>query len=102
MIISYNSGTLQEICFISATAENRLGDAAAKSLQARHADLLAAKNVFDLPVGKIFFDGAQCTLALGDLLSINMVPNYPAVGEGADYDWATVGRVKIMGINGVE
>jgi len=73
------------------------------SLQARHSDMVAARSVYELPVGKLNFaaDWSSCTLKVGEILSIQMVPNYPALGHGEPYDWSTVGRIKLMGINGV-
>jgi hypothetical protein len=102
LLISYNSQTLQEICFYPATATKLLGNVAAVSLQARHADIQAADNVFDLPVGEITVDRNICTLAVPNVLSIVMAPNHAAANDGAVLDWSTVGRVKLMGINDVE
>jgi len=78
-----------------------LGEKAAISLQARHSDIQAASNVHELPVGDVSFDGNLCTLTVPNILSIEMSPNYGAVEEGTLYDWSTVARVKIMGINHV-
>lgn len=99
MLISYNSQTLQEICFLPATAVKLLGNAAATSLHARHADMQAATNVFDLPVGEIVINCNVCTLTVPNVLSIVMSPNYAAANDGTVLDWSTVGRVKLMGIN---
>lgn len=101
MLISYNSQLLQEICFQSAAAVRRLGQEAAVSLQARHSDIQAASNVFELLVGQVTVDGNLCTLTDGDVLSIEMAPNYGAMEGGALFDWSTVARVKVMGINDV-
>jgi hypothetical protein len=102
LLISYNSQVLQEICFNPATATKLLGETAAVTLQARHADLEAADNVFELPVGKIAINRNVCTLTVSNVLSIVMSPNYAAANDGAVLDWSTVGRVKLMGINNVE
>jgi len=72
------------------------------SLQARHADLQAADNVFDLLVGQVSVHDDVCTLTVKDLLSIVMSPNYAAAASGSAYDWSTVGRIKLMGINDVK
>lgn len=101
LLISYNTQLLQEICFQSSAAIKYLGEEAATSLQARHADLQAANNVFDLLVGQVSVHDNLCTLTVKDVLSIVMSPNYAAATGGAMYDWSTVGRVKLMGINDV-
>ena len=100
MLISYNSQLLQEICFQSSVATKHLGEEAAISLQARHADLEAADSVFELPVGQVSVAENICTLTAPNL-SMVMAPNYAGVGEGSVYDWATVARVKLMAINDV-
>ena len=71
-------------------------------LQDRHADIQAADNIDDLLVGEISVQEDLCTLTFKDVLSIVMSPNYPAATGGAVYDWSTVGRVKLMGINDVK
>ena len=101
MQISYNSQLLQEICFRSSAAIKYIGEEAAKILQARHADLEAADNVFELPVGQVSVNDNLCTLTLQDVLSIEMSPNYAIACEGSMFDWSTVGRVKLMRINDV-
>ncbi|MDH7971465.1 hypothetical protein QH494_04665 [Sphingomonas sp. AR_OL41] len=101
LLISYNSQILQEICYQASVAKKILGDAAAASLQARHADIQAANNVFELPVGQVSIDENLCTLTVSNVLSIVMSPNYAAANDSAVYDWATVGRIKLMGINDV-
>lgn len=102
MLISYSSQVLQEICFQHSSAVKYLGEEAAISLQARHSDLQAADNVFDLPVGAVSVDGINCALDFRNQLSIKMVANYAAAQDGETYDWATVQRVKIVGINDVQ
>ena len=101
MLISYNSQLLQEICFRSSAAVKYLGEEAAKTLHARHADLEAADNVFDLPVGQVSVNDNTCTLTVQDVLSIEMSPNYATASNGLRFDWSTVGRVKLMRINDV-
>lgn len=101
MLISYNSELMQDICFRTSAAIQYLGEEAAESLQARHSDILAASNVYELLVGKVTVVGSLCTLEVPNLLSIQMVPNYPALVDGSQYDWSTVARIKIMGINNV-
>ena len=93
---------LQEICFNPPVAIKLLGESAAGSLQARHADIEAADNVFELPIGKITINQNVCTLTVPNVLSIVMSPNYAAANDGAVLDWSTVGRVKLMGINDVQ
>ena len=100
-MISYNTQRLQEICFSSSAAVECLGKEAAICLHARHADVLAASNISELPVGQVSIDGNLCTLAVPGVLSIVMTPNYGAVGDDSLYDWTTVERVKVMGINNV-
>lgn len=78
-----------------------LGLEAATSLRARHSDIQAAHSVFELPVGKVAVNGNLCILTASDILSVHMVPNYPALEDGSQYDWATVVRVKLIGINDV-
>ena len=102
MLISYNSQLLQEICFQSSIAVQHLGENAAVCLQARHSDIQAVSNVFELLVGQVSVDGNLCTLTVPDLLSIVMTPNYAAAGDGSPFDWSTVGRVKLMGVNDVK
>ena len=100
MLISYNTQLLQEICFHSSTAVEYLGEAAI-ALQARHSDIQAASNIFELPVGRVDIDGNLCTLSAPCAISIVMLPNYLEINDANPYDWTTVGRVKIMGINDV-
>lgn len=99
LLISYNSELLQEICFQASVATRHLGEKAAISLQTRHSDIEAADNVFDLPVGQVSVNDNLCTLTVANTLSIVMAPNYGPSTEGALYDWATVGRIKLMAIN---
>lgn len=101
LLISYNSELLQEICFKAETAINFLGEEAAASLQAQHSDIQAASNVYELLVGEVTVDGNLCTLEILNLLSITMMPNYPVLTDGSQYDWSTVTRIKLMGINDV-
>jgi len=101
LLISYNTELLRDICFRTSTAIKYLGDEAAISLRARHSDIQAASNVFELPVGQVAVDGNLCTLTVPDFLSIMMAPNYAVADDGSLYDWSTVGRVKLMGINDV-
>ena len=101
LLISYNTELLRDVCFNTATAIEYLGEEAAISLQARHSDIQAASSVYELLVGQVSVDGNRCRLAVADLLSILMVPNYAATGDGSTYDWSTVGRVKLLEINDV-
>lgn len=102
LLISYNSELLRDICFQSSTAIKYLGEEAAVFLQARHSDIQAASNVFELLVGRVSVYGNLCTLTVPNFLSILMTPNYGVTDEGSLYDWSTVGRVKLMGINDVK
>lgn len=102
MLISYQSQLLQEICFHSTSAIQHLGKQAAISLQARHADIQAARNVFELLVGQVAVEGGVCTLTIPDVLSITLVPNYGASDSVKLYDWSTVERIKVTGINNVK
>lgn len=102
MLISYNSEILRDVCFYTPTAIKYLGEHAAIFLRARHSDIQAARNVFELPAGRILIEGNLCTLTAPDFLSIVMTPNYTAANDGSSYDWSTVGRVKLMGINDVK
>ena len=102
LLISYNTKLLQEICFRTPTAIKYLGEEATSSLQERHSDIQAASSVYELLVGQIFIDGNSCILKVPNLLSIQMVPNYAVLEDSLQYDWATVARVKLMGINDVK
>lgn len=102
MLISYNSELLREICFQESSAIKYLGEEAATSLRARYSDLVAAENVTELPIGQVDINGNLCTLIFRDVLSIKMVPNYGAAPNGHEYDWSTVQRVKLVGVNDVE
>ncbi|MAZ15254.1 MAG: hypothetical protein CL535_02780 [Ahrensia sp.] len=102
MLIAYNTELLRDICFRDSIAKEHLGEKAAISLQARHSDIQAASNVFELLVGQVSVDGNLCTLTVPGFLSIVMAPNYPVSNDGSVYDWSTVGRVKLMGINNVK
>ena len=102
LLISYNTELLRDVCFHTSTAIKYLGEEAAISLQARHSDIQAASNVFELLVGQVSVDGNLCTLTDSDFLSIEMVPNYAAADDGSLCDWSTVGRVKLMRINDVK
>lgn len=100
-MISYNTELIQAICFHTSTAIEYLGEGAAASLRARHSDILAASNVFELLVGQVSVNGNLCTLTVPNLLSLEMAPNYAIPDDGSVYDWSTVERVKLMGINDV-
>ena len=63
--------------------------------------MLAAGNVFELPIGEIAIDQNTCTLTVPKVLSILMSPNYAAASAGRVFDWSTVARIKLMGINDV-
>lgn len=102
LLISYNTELIRDICFHTSTAIEYLGEAAAISLQARHSDIQAASNIFELLVGQVSVNGNLCTLTVPDFLSILMAPNYGVADDGSLYDWSTVGRVKLMGINDVK
>lgn len=102
MLISYNTEVLRDICFYTSTAIEYFGEEEARSLQARHSDIQAADNVFELPVGQINIDGNRCTLTVSERLSIAMIPNYGVADNGNLYDWSTVKRVKLMRVNNVE
>lgn len=102
MQISYNSRLLQEICFQTSVAVKYFGEELTHGLQARHADILAANHVYDIPIGQVIVKGNECKLEFPQGLSFQMTPNYGAGIESGQYDWATVGRVKIMRINDVE
>ena len=102
MLISYNSELLRDICFYTSAAIEHLGQEAAISLQARHSDIQAAGSVLELLVGQVSVDGNLCTLTVPNVLSITMAPNYGIAHDGSLYDWSTVGRVKLMGINDVK
>lgn len=101
-MISYNTELLRDICFHTSIAIRYFGKEAAVSLQARHSDIQAARNVFELPVGQVSVDENLSTLTVPDFLSIVMAPNYAATDDGSLYDWSTVGRIKLMGINDVK
>ena len=102
MLISYNTELIQNICFKNSVAIEYLGNEAAKSLQARHADIEAAGNIYELLVGRVTTDEDRCALVVSDILTIKMIQNYTASSDGTIYDWSTVSRVKIVGINHVE
>lgn len=102
LLISYNSEILRDVCFHTPTAIKYLGKDVAIFLRARHSDIQAARNVFELLVGRVLIEGNLCTLVVPDILSIVMTPNYFAANDGSFYDWSTVGRVKLMGINDVK
>ncbi|MGO1121259.1 hypothetical protein ACTL6U_21395 [Rhodovibrionaceae bacterium A322] len=101
MLISYNTEILREICFCTSAAIEYLGEEAAVCLQARHSDIQAASSISELLIGQVSFDANQLILEMPNLLVIKMVPNYPALESGSQYDWSTVSRVKLMGINDV-
>lgn len=102
MLISYNTELLRDICFHTSIAIKYLGEEAAISLQARHSDIQAARNIFEVPIGRVSVDQNLCTLTIQNYLSIVMAPNYVATDDSSMYDWSTVGRVKLMGINDVK
>lgn len=101
MYISYNSENLQEICNKSSSAIDALGEERALFLQARLADIQASDTVFDLPLGERSITNNDCTLKYKNSFSIRLTPNYGPLGAGQAYDWTTVRRVKIMGVNNV-
>jgi len=101
-LISYNTALLREICFQTSTAIDYLGEMAATCLQARHSDIQAATNIFELPFGKVSLEGNVCYLIVPDILSITIIPNYGIPDDGSLYDWSTVERVKLIRINDVE
>lgn len=102
MLISYNTELLRDICFRTSTAVKYLGKEGALCFQARHSDILAATSIRELLVGKVIVSGNTCKLEVPNLVSILLAPNYALLGDGEQYDWSTVARVKIMGINDVK
>lgn len=102
MLISYNSQLLQDICFQTPTAVRSFGEKITYDLQARHADILAARNVYDLPIGQVVVNGNKCKIIFSQSLWIEMIPNYGLATRAGQFDWATVGRVKVIRINNVE
>jgi len=102
LLISYNSQLLQEICYQTSVAVKYFGEGITHDLQARHSDILAAKNVYGLPLGKVIVNENECTLKFSETLSLQLSPNYGIAAESGHFDWATVRRVKIMRINDVE
>ncbi len=101
LLISYDTQLLRDICFNSATAIKYLGKVGATSLQALHSDIQAADSVYALPAGQPAVDGNVCTLTVSDSLSMILAPNYPGAKDSGLYDWTTVRRIKVMGINDV-
>lgn len=101
LLISYNTEIIRDICWQKSVAIQYLGKEEAIFLHARHSDIQAARTIYDLPVGKVTVEGNQCTLSGPGRLSIVMAPNYPVLSDRSLYDWTTVVRIKIMGINDV-
>lgn len=102
LLISYNSQLLQDICFQTPTAVRYFGEEITRDLQARHADILAARNVYELPIGQVVVNENECSISFSNSLSIDMIPNYGSAIRTGQFDWATVGRIKFMRINNVE
>lgn len=99
MLISYHTENLLNICFHNATAVGLLGEEIAKILQSRHADLLAVRTIYDLPLGRTTINGNVCEIRFGTTLTMEVVPNYPPPDHNEEYDWNTIERIKIMKIN---
>ena len=100
MVISYNTKSLQQLCFDSEFAIVEIGKEAAISLRARHEEIRAARNVHDIPYGRISTEGNLCCLEVPNILTIEMMPNYPEK-IGISFDWTSVHRIKLMRINNV-
>jgi hypothetical protein len=101
LLIAFNSKALQEICHQSSAAIKSLGAVSADALHARLSDIQAALNVFDLPVGNVTIYENNCHYIYKDLVRVLMVPNYGVIDPGEVFDWESVHRIKIMGINDV-
>jgi hypothetical protein len=102
LLISYNTARIQDICFNSSTAIKCFGEEIAKSLQTVHSDIQAAANIYELPIVQITVDDNTCTLKFSNFLSLLIVPNYEIGNDDDIFDWNTVERVKIMGVNNVK
>lgn len=68
MLISYNTEQIRDVCFRESIAMECLGDEAAILLQARHSDIVAANNVFELPFGGVTIYGNSCVINASKVL----------------------------------
>lgn len=89
------------MCENNAWARKALGVDVAGALQRRLADLEAAEVITDLPWLNIVF-GADCDAAIeihvGYWLNIVAIPGAPPMDGNQKFDWTTVDRVKLIGI----
>lgn len=104
METSFDTVALRTLCEDPAVAEATYKPLVAASLRSRLADLSAATNVYDLPVGNPrllqFTEPAQYVLDLAPpyvlhFCSAHVKPPYLPTGE---VDWRRVNRIKILAI----
>jgi len=104
LIVSFETKELREICELEEEAKARFGNIVALKLQHRLADIFAANNVCDIPVGNPHEVEACRTptyqISLVENFCIRIVANQKKVPvlENGSVDWNNVMRVKIISI----
>lgn len=102
MIICFNNKALEDLCSNPSTMARRLGEASAKKLRARLADLSAATSVADLVAGKPHpLKGDRSgqfavSLAGGQRLVFASSDDPPPVDEHGNVSWRAVRSVRII------
>jgi toxin HigB-1 len=105
MDIAFKNNHLKELCENSRYAKRELGEACAKKLHARIADIQAAANVTELIAGKPHpltgkNDYMKYSIQLDGGNRLVFVPDLNPIPRRADggIDWMLVTRVKVVDI----
>lgn len=105
MIIAFEAQHLRQICEDDTVACRELGVEATRILLLRLADIRAATNIFDLPVGRPRIQGDNGELLefdLGHDLVMTWIVNHIKwpVNETGDVDWNSVTRIRLLRMGG--
>ena len=102
MLIAFNSLPLKKICESEKIALKYFDKDTVEKIFNRVSDLLAARNIFELPIGSPRVSSNMCIIDISDEKNIIIKQNYPTKnGKEELYHWKTVQRIKIMRIANV-
>jgi len=103
--LSFTNTEIRKICEDNTVAKETYGQEVAYKLKSRLADLIAADNVMDLPVGNIFMynngDAYKCKIDLSGGYKIIFCQNHVKVplDDNGETNWSKVSRIKILQIS---
>ena len=101
--LAFLTREIRTLCEQDTAAVAKLGPAVAAALRRRLADLEAASNAVELPVGNVrldssFHDGSVCLVDLDDgwMLRFRAGHANPPLSREGMLDWPSVSRIQIM------